>query len=435
MQKKIMLALIISSSGVINAQEVTAAAETAVPTQATTQMAASVEQTPAVQTTPVEQPAQVFEPTAQTVPTEQPVQMAEPAPTQPVVPTESLQPSQPEITQPSAPEVAPVQPLPVVQPPQEPVQVIEPQQFEQADIEIKGIDTVDVQEPKGNWLYKRIWWEKAERTYEKIKQLTDKLIDLRMDFFVKRNQIDRLLIEFYSDVGFKHGELKELMDYLTLQLEQERKEEGSLDEKEREILATLNQEKKSIEHMQQGLQTLGKIDQAVEDALLKLIEQLNQAKFYEQQSWEIFKAINRELSDKKARELFYTMDTYWRNLNSINAYLSDAFAKYFEQLVQKLQQESDKIKTTVQALSEKGISLQAQSIAMRKECKMPAKEDEEAKQVEEPAGFFGGVWRIVMAPFNAIGSLFGGMYEWVSSLFGGSSEDIVLAKPARRASE
>lgn len=425
MQKKIMLALIISSSGVMSAQEGVTSIEAAAPAQALTSVAAPGEQAPIAQV-PVEQPIPVSESVVQPEPVATPME--------PVQATQSAQPSM-QTTSP-APAVEPVsaQPAAEVPPAQPQTQVVEPQLFEQADIEIKGIDTVDVQEPKGNWLYKRIWWEKAERTYEKIKQLTDKLIDLRMDFFVKRNQIDRLLIEFYSDVGFKHGELSELMDYLTRQLEQQRTQEGSLDEKERDILATLNDEKKSIEQMQQGLQTLGKIDQAVEDALLKLIEQLNQAKFYEQQSWEIFKAINRELSDKKARELFYTMDTYWRNLNSINAYLSDAFAKYFEQLTQKLQQESDKIKTTVQALGEKGINLQAQSMAMRKECKMPAK-DEEQKETEESTGFLASVWRIVTAPFRAIGSVFGGLYDWVTGLFGGSSEDIVVAKPSRRASE
>jgi hypothetical protein len=184
--------------------------------------------------------------------------------------------------------------------------------------------------------------------------------------------------------------------------------------------------------LQQGNQNIQKIDRALEDALMKLVEQLNQAKYYEQQAWEHFKAINRELSDKKARELFYSMDTYWRNLNSINSYLSDAFAKYFDQLGEKLQQETDKIKTNSQALEEKGISLALQSASMKKECKIPAKEEAQPEEPEQASGLLGTVWGWVKAPFSAVGSVFGGIYDWITGLFGGeSSSDLVLAKPAK----
>lgn len=313
-------------------------------------------------------------------------------------------------------------------PVQQAVPAVKPQMEEEADLqdlEIKGIDTVDINEPKGNWLYKRIWWEKAERTYEKIKQLTDKILESKMAFFVKRNELDRMVFDFYGDLGFKQGEVSELIDFMISQLEQERKIEGSLDEKERELLDLLTQEKKNIEKLQYGFQNISKVDQAIEDALMKLVEQLNQAKYYEQQAWEYFKAINRELSDKKARELFYSMDTFWRNLNSINSYLSDAFAKYFEQLTQKMHQETDNIKASVQALSEKGISLQVQALAMRRECKAPIKEDV-SEQEAPSSSWLDSVWTILKAPFLLVTYPF----SWLAGLFGGSESDqVVLVKP------
>lgn len=356
---------------------------------------------------------------------------------QPATPAETSTPVQipAEVSQPE--QAKPVdQPLPVEQPKQEEFKP-QPQEIaEDEELEIKGIDTVDINEAKGNWLYKRIWWEKAERTYEKIKHLTDKILESRMGFFNKRNEIDRAIVDFYSDLGFKQGELSELIDFMTRQLDHERKTEGSLDEKERELLELLTQEKKNIEQVQQGTKNIKKIDGALDDAIMKLVEQLTQAKYYEQQAWEHFKAINRELSDKKARELFYSMDTYWRNLNSINSYLSDAFAKYFEQLSQKIQQETDKIKTNVQALSEKGISLQSQALAMKKECKLPTKEETTAEESEPATGLFGSLWGWVKSPFSAIGSLFGGIASWISGLFGGAeSEEIVLIKPSRSAAK
>ena len=92
-------------------------------------------------------------------------------------------PAEPVVAQPIE-TAAVAQPTPVEQPQPAPVPMqpapISPEQPEQDEIEIKGIDTVDINEPKGNWLYKRIWWEKAERTYEKIKQLTDKYFSLNL---------------------------------------------------------------------------------------------------------------------------------------------------------------------------------------------------------------------------------------------------------------
>lgn len=406
MQKKIMLALIMSSSSIMVCQEAQApqeamqpqlAAETAQVNQAVPTEQQSINQNQAGAAVAPTPENSVQAPVAQTPDVEQPIQ---PAPQMPLEP-------------PSAQEPGP----------------IAPEQAGDEDLEIKGIDTVDINEAKGNWLYKRIWWERAERTYEKIKQLTDKILESRMNFFVKRNELDRMIVDFYSELGFRQGELNELIGFMSRQLEQERSE-GTLDEKERELLALLNREKKNIEQVQQGNQNISKIDQALNDAIMKLVEQLNQAKYYEQQAWEHFKAINRELSDKKARELFYSMDTYWRNLNSINSYLSDAFAKYFDQLVQKVQQETDKIKVSVDALSEKGVNLQAQALSMKQECKAPVKEESDSQETES-TGLLATLWRWIKAPFVAVGSLFG----WIGGLFGGSSsqEEVALVKPASRA--
>ncbi len=452
MQKKIMLALIISSNGVILCQAPPAVpadpaamsgAAALQPTAAAVQAPTTgIVEPPLVSAAPQQTAAQSVQPQPTTATTSaQPNASMQPI-TQATGPAQTTSPSTPPIAaaiaaQPVAAPAQASQPITMPEPAPEPQPEFQPApEAEEEDIEIKGIDTVDINEAKGNWLYKRIWWEKAEHTYEKIKQLTDKILDSRMIFFVKRNELDRMIVEFYSELGFKQGELTELISFMTRQLDQERKAEGSLDEKERELLEILAQEKKNIEQLQQGTQNIAKVDRAIEDALMRLLEQLNQAKHYEQQAWANFKAINRELSDKKARELFYSMDTYWRNLNSINSYLTDAFAKYFDQLTQKIEQETDKIKTNVQALSEKGISLQAQALAMKQECKLPAKEEALPEEPEESTGFMGTIWGWVKAPFSLVSNVFGSMLGWVSGLLGGGeSEEVTLVKPSRRAAK
>jgi hypothetical protein len=422
MQKKIVCILLISC-GVIVGQEGPLTGFPALPpTNAMPIQPVATQQpvTPPV----VEQPPMVTQPvppTVQATPTQEVTPSAMPAQTP--VQASVIAAEQPpgEAASTSVP-TAPEQPMPA-----EPMPM--PETPESDELEIKGIDTVDINEPKGNWLYKRIWWEKAEHLYEKIKELADKIMEARVVFFARRHELDHTVLDpFYLTLGLEKGQLEEMISYFAEQLKQKNERCEGLDEKERAFLEIIEQEKKTLEHLKEQSQTVLKIDQAIEDALMKLIEQLNQARHYEQQAWNNFKAINRELSDKRARELFYGMDTYWKNLNSINTYISDAFTQYFEQLVTKVQQEVESIKTTIQGLQEKGIDIRVQAEKMKSaECKLPIKEEEAPEEV--PTGILGTVWSWIKAPFVAVGSGVSGIFDWVTSFFGGSSEEeVVLAK-------
>ena len=311
---------------------------------------------------------------------------------------------------------APVSPIPET--PALPVEAEPSGATTDEDMEITGFDNVDLSEPKGNWLYKRIWWEKAERVYEKIKELTDKIIDLRSVFFIKRQELDHNVIDpFYFGLGIEQGELAEKISNFTQQLDIEEADEQPADQKERELHAMLAQEKKTLEQLQQQAQMISKIEQALDDALMKLIEQLHQARRYEQQAWAHFKAINRELSDKKARELYYAMDTFWKNLNNINTYLSDAYSRYYDQLTNKIQQETQNIKTTLQSLKEKGIDIQSPKV------QKPSKsedDDSENAEPEQETGFLGTVWKWIKSPFVFVKDSVSGLYHWIGGLFGGT---------------
>lgn len=350
-------------------------------------------------------------------PTVQPAPAAQPEPA-PAAPSEPVAAAQEQEAQPAAPAPEPVQAPQPEQPKEEPAQA----QGEAAEeeMEIKGIDTVSIDEPKGNWLLKRIWWEKAERLYEKIKQLADSIIESRMVFFARRNELDRKVLDpFYFNLGFNQGELTEIIGSFNQQIEDK---EGKLNENEQKLSKVIGQEKKTIEQLQTSAQSIDKLDQALDDALMKLVEQLNQVKVYEQQAWENFKAINRELSDKKARQLYFGMDTYWRNLNSINSYLSDAFSKYFDQISVKIKDEAEKVKTTIGGLKEKGIDLQLQAQKMRGTCKAPKKEEEQEVPQETEGGILRTIWNIVKTPFVLVKDVVSGVLDWIGSWFGGSSE-------------
>jgi hypothetical protein len=326
--------------------------------------------------------------------------------------------------------IEPVEPVPVVSEPVQETAAAPASTSEQDEVEIKGIDTVDIAQPKGNWLYKRIWWEKAERLYEKIKQLANEISESRIVFFLKRHELDRAVIDpFYLSLGLEQGGLEEITSYLTAQLEQERAA-GQLDEKEQQLLDTISSEKKTLEQLGQGGQRVAKLVNALEDALIKLLEQVNQARSYEQSAWDNFKAINRELSDKRARELYYNMDSYWKNLNNINAYLTDSYTKYYEQLTSKVKEEVDSIQGTIQGLKEKGVDIKMQAQKLRTGCKITDSE-QEAQQPQESTGILSTIWGWIKAPFVLIGDTVSGIF----GMFGGGNEEVVLARPAAKATQ
>lgn len=300
----------------------------------------------------------------------------------------------------------------------------------QEEQEPKGIDTIDLGEPQGNWLYKRIWWEKAERLYEKIKQLTDHIAQSRMIFFAKRNDLDRTVLDpFYAKIGLSQGELQQAIAYFGEQMQAEHKELGTLTEQERTLQARIEEERKALEQLSLSVQGATNVDHALDDALMKLVDQINLARQYEKKAWEQFKEINRELSDKKARELYYNMDSAWRNLNNINTYISDSFTKYFEQLLEKIYKDTDDIKSITQSLKEKGIDIKEQVQRLRKPTRpRPEKIPEEP---QESPGWLGTLWGYITAPFTYLWSGVTGTFDWFGSWFGASTPEVALANPER----
>ncbi|MFZ5954137.1 MAG: hypothetical protein ACOYT8_03510 [Candidatus Dependentiae bacterium] len=335
--------------------------------------------------------------------------------------TPSMPESLPEITPApefSEPEITP-EPAPITKPEIIPTtDSVQPEPSFPADI--TEIDTMNLDEPKGNWLFKRFWWEKAERTYEKIKNLVDKIIESRLSFFQQRTDIDRTLFDpFYLTVGFEQGELRALNEFFQNELQQERLMRGTLRGQERALLQKLLEEKQTIQNVQSDLELVRKIDMSIDDALSKLIERISEARNYERQAWDKLKAIGRELSDLRAHENYLAMDAFWKNVNNINNYISHDFTNYFEELIQKAQTEIDRVKTASQALREKGIDLkqtvqELKQIAESQSAPESTEQEEQEPTVEKKS-WLEWIWNGISWPFSAL-------YSWVGSFFVSSVE-------------
>jgi hypothetical protein len=125
------------------------------------------------------------------------------------------------------------------------------------------------------------------------------------------------------------------------------------------------------------------------------------------QAWGDFKAISRELSDKKARDLFYRIDTYWRNIKDIEVYITTKLSEHMNYLASSAQQHSDIVKGLLKDLQEQGFVLKEQVDALEKAKAAGASGDNEDRQAAMKAqvkkgGFFAGI---------------GSVFSWMSQSF------------------
>jgi rubrerythrin len=238
-----------------------------------------------------------------------------------------------------------------------------PEQPQLADDEgtITGIDTVELDDPQGNWLYKRLWWERSEAKYEKLRKEVATVVESRGQFYDKRANAEKNIFDFvYQQIGFERGELEELISRLTVRMNKLREKEGSLDEKEREFYAQLQTEKQSLDTLTKNVAAINALENSVDDILQKLMEQIGRVREYEQDAWQNFKEIARTLDDRKAKELFYKIDAIWRNVTSLKEYIQTRLSTHFDQLLTKAGQEADLLKKGLQELKDKGLDLQKQ---------------------------------------------------------------------------
>ncbi len=290
-------------------------------------------------------------------------------------------------------ESLPLPPDPASEPMVEDLELVEPQ----------GIDTVDVNEPEGNWLFKRIWWEKSKELFGKIRDYVDKIVESRMHFFEERVKLDRDRLDpFYVAIGLDQGALMQQIDHLLGLLQRERQQDGVLNEQELELYNVLTEEKVTLNQLHEAVLDIQRVDSALDQSLQILMEQINLARAYEREAWQLFNQIAEELSDKKAHEHQYEIATIWRNVKEIGAYIRGPFAQHFVQLASSTVQRIDQIQDAVERLKEKGIELSKEGEFLHQhDCDLEEEEDlEEVEEPIAPVGWFDWIWQTVTGWFT-----------------------------------
>lgn len=229
------------------------------------------------------------------------------------------------------------------------------------DPPILGIDTVSLEEPQGNWLFKRIWWERAQETYEKVRILVTQIMDYRMEFFMHRSEVNRAVLDpFYSQVGFAQGQLKEVIERVLQALQSEKSNVMVLDSSEKALNNDVETTKDILERFKLDIEMVHRLDLSIDKSLEQLVAECNKVRTYEQEAWQSYKQIGQELSDSKARELFYYLDVHMRHIKDIQRYLQQDFARYFQDLIRQISSETNRLLGVVNKLKEQGIDFKKQ---------------------------------------------------------------------------
>lgn len=288
--------------------------------------------------------------------------------------------------------------------------------LEQQDTIIQqGIDDFNV-EGSGNWLLKRVWWEKTEEVYQEIKGVFNQVLETRMQFIATRNKLDRELDIFYGEMGLEQGPLNDIVTHILDLMEKMRKAQGDvLSSKEEDLVKRTQEKEQVLVQLKLDIKAIQEVEDKLDQALNTLFKQIDVCNEYEQRAWNNFKDIARELNDKEARKSYYQTLALFEDVKKIQAYLTGAFSSYFQQTVQSAREHAQTITAHMQNLRNQGIDLQKEALILENDRDNPNKDvhkKKEEKKKEDTTkkqnvGFFGRVAEFFRSIFSWIGGWFG----------------------------
>ena len=239
----------------------------------------------------------------------------------------------------------------------EPKVVIEP--GEVSTISQEGLDTLHI-DSSGNWLEKRIWYQKAEQVFEEMRKSVEKASDIRMKFVHEVSVIGKHIDDFYEKVSFEKGQVDELLQTVLGSLSIEEKiRGGDLSSAERDIKLKIHENQQELQSIEINMKTITSLDEQVEKTMIKAFHEIDACRALENKAWNNFKDIGMELDDKKARTLYYEMENFYKNIQTKMNYLQNNLYEYLvQQLGSKITQTTSQIQTIVQSLKTKGMNLE-----------------------------------------------------------------------------
>lgn len=223
----------------------------------------------------------------------------------------------------------------------------------------QGLNTLRI-DSAGNWLEKRIWYEKAQQLFEVIRGTIQKASDVRMKFVHEVNQTGQKIDDFYEKIGFQKGHIDELLTAITSDIATDKEiRGGDLTSNERSLRLKVRTTQTQLESISKDLQLIKTLDDQIDKTMEKAFKEIEACRSLETRAWNNFKDIGMELDDKKARVLFYEMENFHKNIEQKMQYLQTNLLQYLQaQLVSKVAQTITQITTNAATIATQATSIQ-----------------------------------------------------------------------------
>lgn len=240
-----------------------------------------------------------------------------------------------------------------------PKPINQPESVSQEEVQRSSLETLDIN-ASGNWLEKRYWYQKAEKTYELTKETVAQIIDTRAAFYAAAHGIGQQLDTFYETVNFDKGQVDRLLQDALQDTDLLKTERGDLSPEEREIKTGILADQKQLEALGKTIKGIHDLDQGVENVFAQALQTIDNARKYESDAWESFKSIAYDLDDKKAEAEYLKVDGYYQNAQQILDFLRTQLLDYMQQtLIAKITASMSKVQQTLDDLKKKDLDIVA----------------------------------------------------------------------------
>lgn len=227
-----------------------------------------------------------------------------------------------------------------------------------ANVHQINLDNTDI-DSGGNWLNKRIWYERSQAIFDDIRRLVTGITDLRIQFSNEVNAVGQKIDSFFGTVIFTKSDIDTKFHEILTALETEQKIVGDLSEEERNLQTSLKQALPGIDQIGKDMKSIGEVDLKIEQTLMQAFKTIDECNDLESKAWDAFKAIAKELDDKKARNFYYQMNNYKQNINQKILYLRSTLLPYLHNvLVAKIEMNIMKINNALEEFKQKGLDLE-----------------------------------------------------------------------------
>lgn len=296
-----------------------------------------------------------------------------------------------------------------------------------------GLNTID--SSGGNWLLKRGIWEQAQRMYEKISAADKQLYAYQLEYNRTRADVDKNIDTAFRVLGFEQGQLEGLLDKMRDELKQEQERQGSLDQRERQLMQVLKDKDLELKQLQLDLKAVAALDEAIDKTIDQMEQQVGVCHEYNSKAWEHYKSIGEELNDRAAMVLFYEMDGYLKTVEQNVMYVGGQLVQYLSENVAQIKQHLSEIQTKTDNLKSKGTDLGQELKRLTKQedvqtverTKKQQEEDmiaaiekakKDAEQAREKASLWYRVKNQSWRAWTALVDLTASAYHQVASWFG-----------------